>query len=140
MLDGASNAQLEGRLVKEHYPKLTVIRVVEHTVSLFFNDVSKIPILHQMISAHNMIYNIFCSGIYHKPRYILKTKSQEFHNTKNDIFSGNNTRISGYFMGMNRYLRMPKQFNLPYPLHNSSVLLRIKIDKAVGYIHDNKSC
>ena len=31
---------------------------VEHTVSLFFNDVSKIPIVNKMIYAHNMIYNI----------------------------------------------------------------------------------
>ena len=76
MLDGASNVQLAGRLLKVHYPKLTVMRGVEHTVSLFFNDVSKIPILNQMISAHKMIYNIFCSGIYHKPHSIFKSKSQ----------------------------------------------------------------
>ena len=81
---------------------------VEHTVLLFFNDVSKIPILNQMISAHKMIYNIFGSGIYHKPRSILKSKSQEFHNRKIGIFSGNETRMAGYFMGMHRDLRMQK--------------------------------
>ena len=51
---------------------------VEHTVLLFFNDVSKIPILYQMISAHKMIYNIFGSGVYHKPHSIKK--NQAFHN------------------------------------------------------------
>ena len=32
---GALNFQLGARLVKVYYPKLTVIRGVEHTVSLF---------------------------------------------------------------------------------------------------------
>ena len=44
--------QLAGRLLKVHYPKLTVMRGVEHTVSLFFNDVSMIPIVNQMIYAY----------------------------------------------------------------------------------------
>ena len=44
-----SDCQLSGRPLKVNYPKLTVIRGVEHTVSLFFNDVSKIPILDKMI-------------------------------------------------------------------------------------------
>ena len=60
--DGAFNVQLGGKLLKVHYPKLTVMRGVERTVSLFFNDFSKIPIVNQIISAHKMIYNIFVSG------------------------------------------------------------------------------
>ena len=74
--------QLAGRLLKVHYPKLTVMRGVEHTLLLFFNDFSKIPIVNQMIYARKTIYNIFVSGIYHKPCSILKSKSQEFHNIK----------------------------------------------------------
>ena len=38
MFDGASNVKLGGKLLKVHYPKLTVMRGVEHTLSLFFND------------------------------------------------------------------------------------------------------
>ena len=67
MFDGASNVQLVGKLLKVHYPKLTVMCRVEYTVLLFFNDVSKIPIVNQIISVHRMIYNIFGSGIYQKP-------------------------------------------------------------------------
>ena len=67
MFDGASNVQLGGRLLKVHYPKLTVMSGVEHTMSLFFNDVSKIPIVHQMTYAHRVMYNVLGSGIYHKP-------------------------------------------------------------------------
>ena len=95
MFDGASNVQLGEKLLKVHDPKLKVMRRVEHTVLLFFNDVSKIPIVNQMIYAHKMIYNIFGSGIYHKPNSIFKSNSQEFHNIKIGLFSGNETIMSG---------------------------------------------
>ena len=108
MFDGASNVQFAGRLLKVNYPKLTVMRGVEHTVSLFFNDVSKIPILNQNISAHKMIYNIFGYVIYHNPHSIFKSKYQEFHNRNIDIFSANETRMAGYLMRIHRYLRMRK--------------------------------
>ena len=80
MSDGASNLHLGVRLLKVHNPKLSVMRGVEHTVSLFFNNVSKIPIVHQMLSAHKVIYKIFGFGIYHKPCFIFKSQYQEFHN------------------------------------------------------------
>ena len=88
MFDGSSNVQLGGKLLKVHFPKLTVMREVEHTVSLFFNDVSKIPIANQIISAYKMIYNIFGSGIYNKPHSIFKSKYQEFQNRNISLFSG----------------------------------------------------
>ena len=80
MFDGASNVQLGGKLLKVHYPKLTVMRGVEHTVSLFFNDVSKIPIVNQMISAHKMIYNflvlVYITSLipYLNPNLMISTK------------------------------------------------------------------
>ena len=81
---------------------------VEHKVLLFFNDISNIPIVNNFFYAHNMMYNIFGSGIYHKPLSIFKSKYQEFHNINISIFSGNKTRMPGYFMEMNRDLRMRK--------------------------------
>ena len=72
MFDGASNVQIAGELLKICYPKITVMRGVEHTVSLFFNNVSKIPVMNQMITAHKAIYNLFGSGIYHKSHSIYK--------------------------------------------------------------------
>ena len=35
MFDGTSNVQLGGELLKIHYPKTSVMRGVEHTVSSF---------------------------------------------------------------------------------------------------------
>ena len=52
MFDGASNVQLAGELLKIHYPNISVMRGVEHTVSLFLNDVTKIPVLNQIIPDH----------------------------------------------------------------------------------------
>ena len=132
--------QLLGRLLKVHYPKLTVIRGVEHTVLLFFNDVSKTPIVNKMISDHKMIYNIFGSGIYHNPHSTFKSKSQEFHNRNIGIFSGNDTRMAGYFMGVHRDLWMRKVLQATI---SSSEFIGIptnnKFTKAVRYIHENKS-
>ena len=59
-----------------------------------------------MISSHMVIYNIFGYGIYHKSRSILKSKCQEFHNKNIGLFSGNDTIIDGYFMGVHRDSRM----------------------------------
>ena len=95
--------------MKIHYPTISVMRGVEHTVSLCFNDVSRIPAVNQIIKAHKAIYNLFGSGIYHKPHSIFKSKSYEFHNKNIGLFSENDTRMAGYFIGMHRYLRMRKE-------------------------------
>ena len=52
MFDGASNVQLGGEILKSCYPNITVMREIEHAVYLFFNDISKIPVVNQIISAH----------------------------------------------------------------------------------------
>ena len=44
MFDGASNVQLGGKLLKVNYPKLTVMRGVEHTVSLFLMIFQRYPL------------------------------------------------------------------------------------------------
>ena len=91
-----------------HYPKLTFICCVEHTLLEFFNVASKMPIIHQMISYHKGVYNISGSDIYHKPRSIFKPKSQESHAKNIGLFSGNYTWVAGYFMEMQRDLWMQK--------------------------------
>ena len=116
------------------------MRGIEHTVSLFFNYVSKIPIVNQTISSHNMIYNIFGSGIYHKPHSIFKSKHQEFHNRNIGLFSGNESKMAGYFMGMHRELRM--RTVLKATISSAEFIIiptNTKLTRAVNYICDNKS-
>ena len=87
-----------------------------------------------------MIYNIVGSGIFHKPHFIFKSKSQEFHNKKIGFFRGNENRMARYFMGVHRYLRMQKflQANL---LSEDFIVIPTnnKFEKSVRYIHDNNS-
>ena len=72
MFDGASNVQIGGELLKINYPKISVIRGVEHTVSLFLNNFTKISVVNKTITAHKTIYKLFGSSIYHKPNSIFK--------------------------------------------------------------------
>ena len=47
--------QFAGELLKIDYAKVSVMCGVEHTVYLFFNRVSKISVVNQMIIAHKAI-------------------------------------------------------------------------------------
>ena len=64
--------------------------------------------MNQIITAHKAIYNLFGSGIYHEHHYILKSKYYKFHNRNIGLFSGNDTSMAVYFIGIHRYLRMIK--------------------------------
>ena len=111
---------------------------VDHTMSLFLNVVSEIPIVNQMIYANKIIHNIFGSGIYHYPHYIFKSKSQEFHNRNIVIFSANESRMAGNFMGMHRDLRMRKVLQATISSADViSILTNTKFTKAVKCIYDN---
>ena len=106
----------------------------------FFNDFSKNPVVNQIITAHKEIYNLFGSGIYHKPHYILKSKSYEFHNRNIGLFSGNDTRMAGYFIGMHRDLHMRKEILATvYSSELNTMALNSKLPKVVSYIKDNKA-
>ena len=95
-------------LLKIHYPKISVMRGIEHTLSSFFNDVLKTTVVNQIITSHKAIYNLFCYGIYYKPHSIFKSKPYEFHNRNIELFSGNDTRMADYFIGVHIDLRMRK--------------------------------
>ena len=126
-------------MLKMHHPNISFIFVVEHTVSLFFNDVSKIPVVNQMITAHKAIYNLFGSGIYQKPQSILKSKSYEFKNSNIGLYNGNDTRIDGYFIGIHREMCMIKALLGAVSSEEfNTMTLNSKVSKVVSYIQDNK--
>ena len=140
MFDRAPNVHLDGELLKINYPKVSVMRGVEHTVSLFFNGVTKITVVNQTITDHNAIYDLFGSGIYHKPHSILKSKSYEFHNRNIGLFSGNDNRMAGYFIVMHRDLRMRKELIATVSSAEFNTMsLNSKLSKVVSYIQDNES-
>ena len=92
-----------------------------------------------MVKAHNAIYNLFGSCIYNKPHSILKSKSYQFHNSNIGLFSRNDTRMAGYLIGMQRYLRMIKSLiSLVSSTEFNTMSLNSKLSKVVSYIQDNK--
>ena len=52
MFGGAWNVQLAGELLKIQYPKVSFMYGFEHTVSLFFNNITKILLVNQIITDH----------------------------------------------------------------------------------------
>ena len=96
--------------------------------------------MNQIITPHKAIYNLFGSGIYHKPHYIFKSKLYEFHNRNIGLFSGNDTRMAGYFTGMHRDLHMRKSILVTvYSSEFSTMTLNSKLSKVVSYIQDKKA-
>ena len=92
-----------------------------------------------MIRAHKAIYNLFGSGIYHKPHSIFKSKSYEFRHRNIGLFSGNDTRMAVYFIGMQRDLRMRKALLATVSSAEfGTMALNSKLSKVVSYIHDKK--
>ena len=93
-----------------------------------------------MITAHKAIYKLFGHRIDHKHHSIFKSKSYEFHNGNIGLFSGNDTRMAGYFTGMHRDLRMRKALlAIVSSAEFNTMALNSKISKVVSYIQDKKS-
>ena len=140
MFDESSNVQFAGENLKIHYPKISFIGGFEHTISLFFSDVSKIAVVNKMITAHKTIYNLFGSGIYHKPHSIFKSKSYEFHNRNIGLFSGNDTSMAGYFIWIHRYMCTRKSLLVSVSSAEFNTMsLKSNFYRVVSYIQDNKS-
>ena len=92
-----------------------------------------------MITAHKSMYNLFGSGIYNKPHDIFKSKSYEYYNRNIGLFSGNDTRVAGYFIGMHRDMRTRNALLATvYSAEFNTMSLNSKIPKVVSYIQDSK--
>ena len=73
---------------------------VEHTVSLFLNDVSKTPVLNQIIAANKSIKNWFVLAYITNIILYSNQKWYEFLNRNIGLFSVHDTSLSGYLNGM----------------------------------------
>ena len=78
-----------------------------------------------MISSHRMIYNIFGSGIYHKPHFIFKSKPQDFHNKNIGILEEMKLVWMDISWGHTENCGCEKFFSLLHHLQSSLVLLVI---------------
>ena len=93
-----------------------------------------------MIKDHKAIYNIFGSGIYRLPHSIFKSKSYKFYNGDIGLFSDNDTRMDGNFIGIYKDMRIIKEINATASSAELNIMdLNSKLSKVISYIHYNKS-
>jgi hypothetical protein len=104
--DGASNVQLAGQILAEHFPRMTCLKGVEHCVALLFSDLAKIDVVKDTILRQNRMYLVFSSGIFHASHAIFRGQSKSFNNGREiGLLRATPVRMAGYFYAMMRALR-----------------------------------
>ena len=74
------------------------------------------------------------------PHFIFKSRSYAFYNENIGLFSVNDTRIAGYFVGMHRDMRMRTALLSTIPSTEfNSMSLNSKLFKVVSYTQNNKA-
>ena len=96
--------------------------------------------MNKIITANKAIHKLFGFGIHNKPHSILKSESYEFHNRKVGLFSGNDTRIAGYFIVMHRDILIKKALLATFSSAEFNIMsLNPKLSKVVSYFQCNKA-
>jgi hypothetical protein len=107
LFDGASNVQKAGRVIEACYPQVSVLHGIEHVVSLFFSDVSRLPFVQFLVINYRRIYRVFGSGSMHAPYTIFQKQLFTFNGgTKIGLIRAADTRMAGYFLAFHRMLRL----------------------------------
>jgi Protein of unknown function (DUF 659) len=107
LFDGASNVQKAGRVIEASYPQVSVLHGIEHVVSLFFSDLSKLPFVRFLILNYRRVYRVFGSGSMHSPYAMFQKNSQTFNGgRKIGLVRAADTRMAGYFYAFHRMLRL----------------------------------
>ena len=107
LFDGASNVQKAGRVIEAKYPQVSVLHGVEHVVSLFFADVSKLRFVQFLIMNYRRVYRVFGSGAMHAPYAMFHRNTQTFNGGKRiGLIRAADTRMAGYFIAFHRMLRL----------------------------------
>jgi hypothetical protein len=109
LFDGAANMQKAGRVLATKYKRLTVLHGAEHVMSLFFNDIFKIPEIRIFMKICKIIYKHFGSGSMHGP-YSIFMKYAKMHNGNKRIglIRAADTRMGGHCIALLRMLRLKK--------------------------------
>ena len=107
IFDGASNVQKAGSMLEAKFPHLSVLHGAEHVLSLFYNDVFRLPEFEMLKRINRLIYQYFSSGSNHSP-YALFSKQSRDHNAGKCIglIRAADTRMGGHVISMLRTLRL----------------------------------
>lgn len=107
IFDGASNVQKAGKLLAAQFPRIAVIHGAEHVISLFFQDVFKLPEFEVLRDFNRTLYRFFGSGSMHGPYAIFSKHSRDHNGGKSIGFiRAADTRMAGHVISMLRTLRL----------------------------------
>jgi hypothetical protein len=107
IFDGASNVQKAGQVIQAKYPQVSVLHGIEHCISLFFSDVTKLPVVNAIIENYRCVYRVFGSGSMHSPYAMFRKQAQTFNGGKKiGLLRAADTRMAGYFYALHRMLRL----------------------------------
>ena len=98
--DGASNVQKAGRILSIVFPRVTCIHGTEHVLSLFFDDVFKLPELDMLGSLYSSLRNKFGS-VRHSPAAMFKEYSKSHSNgVALNFIKMSDTRMGGKIIAL----------------------------------------
>jgi hypothetical protein len=107
LFDGASNVQKAGRVIEAKYPQVSVLHGIEHVISLFFSDVSRLSFVRYLIINYRRVYRVFGSGSMHAPYAMFQKQAKTFNGgVKIGLIRAADTRMAGYFIAFHRLLRL----------------------------------
>ena len=141
LFDGASNVQKAGRVIEAKYPQVSVLHGIEHVISLFFSNVSRLPFLHFAIINYRRVYRVFGSGSMHSPYAIFRKQAQTFNGGfKIGLLRAADTRMAGYFYALHRMLRLKPALEATVASAEFIGLNLSKpvVTKAVNFINDKE--
>ena len=111
-----------------------------NTLYLYFSIM--LPKSHIRIGLLQLIrqYTTYLVLVYITNLILYSNKTlYEFHNSNIVIFSGNDTSMFGYFIGLHRYLRVRKSLLATvFSSEFKAMSLNSKLSKVVSYVQDNK--
>lgn len=141
LFDGASNVQKAGRVIEAKYPQVSVLHGIEHVISLFFSDVSRLPFLQFAIINYRRVYHVFGSGSMHSPYAMFRKQAQTFNGgLKIGLLRAADTRMAGYFYALHRMLRLKPALEATVASAEFIGLNLSKpvVTKAVSFINDKE--
>jgi hypothetical protein len=105
LFDGASNVQKAGRILENHYPRVTCVHGAEHVVSLFFSDVAKTVPGMLLKKLYSKIYAWF-GGSHHATHAMFMAHSRKANGGHLvGLMRPSDTRMAGHWICWTRVLR-----------------------------------
>ena len=107
LFDGAANMQKAGEVLGALYPRISCLHGAEHVMSLYFNDIFKIPEICIFMKLCKLMYKHFGSGAMHAPYAIFQKFAKDHNHGKNiGLVRAADTRMGGHIIALVRLMHL----------------------------------